>query len=754
MTAQTQSEPQNTRRFSPRWMPGFVESGRFSGRAVLLLALCGGVLAVATTYFLNSEVRAPRLMAGVLLADVAYLILLFGLIAWRVVSLIGARRSATSGAQLHLRLTGIFALVAMAPTIIVAIFATISLSFGLEAWFSKTVGSVVNNALITAEAYEREHRRSIKGDVLNMANNLNRAGPLAGVQGTLGERLRSQQALHRFPEAYLIDGAQEILNRGEFSYTFTYDPPGRTALANARLGEVVLLEDQGNNELRALVYLNNFVDTFLYVTRRVDGDVLLLLDETAVTVAGYNQAEASRERLLSVFALSYIGFALLVITSAVWLGLWFAERLSGPIGALAGAAERVGAGDLDYKVPETDGGDEVALLSRVFNRMTAQVKEQRDDLIESHQESEARRNFIETVLSGVSAGVIGLDAAGQIETCNAAATAMLGAKVTPGRKLEEIAPFVTPVFEKARGAIDRTASDHVRPVVDGHESEFLVRVAATSSATGDGFVVTVDDLTALVAAQREAAWGDVARRIAHEIKNPLTPIQLSAERLKRKYAKLAGDDQENFEQYAEVIIRQAGDIRRMVDEFSKFARMPEPDATLGDLAKLVHDAVLFQKAARSDVAFHLTGTDSAALVLCDSGMISQALTNLLKNASEAIDTYNENAPDKTVSGAIFVTVKRTDARVVVTIDDNGAGLPKADRARLTEPYVTTRRKGTGLGLAIVKKIAEQHGGSLVLTDAPLNGDDGTELRERGARAQLTLPLTPEEFSQREERKTV
>lgn len=735
------SEPE--RRLSPRWMPAFVESGRFSGRAVLILAVFGAVLAVATTYFLNAEVRLPRVMAAVLLADVAYLILLFGLIAWRITSLIGARRASMAGAQLHLRLTGIFALVAMAPTIIVAIFATISLSFGLESWFSKTVGSVVNNALITAEAYEREHRRSIKGDVLNMANNLNRAGPLSGAQGTLGELLRNQQALHRFPEAYLIDGAQEILNRGEFSYTFTYDLPGRAAIAAARLGEVVLLEDQSNNELRALVYLNNFVDTFLYVTRRIDGDVLLLLDETAVTVATYNQAEASRERLLSVFALAYIGFALLVITSAVWLGLWFAERLSGPIGALAGAAQRVGAGDLDYKVPETDGGDEVALLSRVFNRMTAEVKEQRDDLIEAHQESEDRRNFIETVLSGVSAGVVGLDADGRVETYNAAAAAMLATPVASGQMLTDIAPQIAPVFDKARAAIDRTASDHVRTMIDGHEREFLVRVAATSSGADEGFVLTLDDLTALVSAQREAAWGDVARRIAHEIKNPLTPIQLSAERLRRKYAKLAGEDQANFEQYADVIIRQAGDIRRMVDEFSKFARMPEPEATLGDLSKLVHDAVLLQRAGRRDITFDLSGCDREVPVRCDSGMISQALTNLLKNAAEAIDSLTEIDPDVPGGKRIEVTVSVTDTRAVVTIDDNGVGLPKADRSRLTEPYVTTRSKGTGLGLAIVKKIAEQHGGALTLSDAPLTGADGAPLRDRGARVKLTLPLAPD-----------
>ena len=721
------------------WITTLLQSGRFSGRAVLALLALGFALALGTTFLLNSTQATPQLVLYILLADIAYMILLFGLIALRVVGLIADRRTKSAGAQLHLRLTGIFAVVAMAPTIIVAIFGAISISVGLEASFSAQVSSVVNNSLRTAQAYANEHRRAIQGEVLNMANDLNRAGAVGVGREGLADLLRRQQALRRFSEAYLIDSARAIIQRGDFSYTFTYDPPSETQMARARLGEAIILEDQENNELRALVYLNSFIDTFLYVTRPIDGEVLLLLDETAETVAVYNRAEASRERLLSIFALIYLGFALLVITAAVWLGLWFAERLSRPIGALAGAAQRVGAGDLDVKVTEEQSGDEVALLSRVFNRMTAQVKGQRDALVQANRESERRRNFIETVLSGVSAGVIGLDAYGRVEMANDAAMAMLGIETDPaGGELAEIAPALRDVFAQAQASVAGAAHRQVETEVGGELRELLVRVAARSSQNlGEGYVLTIDDLTDLVSAQREAAWGDVARRIDHEIKNPLTPIQLSAERLRRKFGKLAGEEEANFNQYTDVIVRQASDIRRMVDEFSKFARMPEPAREETDIAALVRDAALLQSSARPDIAYEITGADAPSTALCDSGMVGQALTNLMKNAAEAIDSKVERNPDFAGAGKIAVSLTSDDDVIEIAVEDNGVSLPTGARARLTEPYVTTREKGTGLGLAIVKKIAEQHHGALTLSDgaADPSGD------RPGARATLSLPVS-------------
>lgn len=706
----------------------FAPGARVNAGMLFVLVLFGLALAATTAVIMNRSGVTPTEVNYILLADLAYIVLLLAMIGRRVFLLLRARRDHAIGAKLHLRLVGIFAIVALAPTIIVAAFATLSVNVGIETWFSGQVGSVVRNSLITAQSYADEHRRSIEGEVLNMANDMNRAGSLGISDLAQADLLRRQQALRRFSESYLIDGNGDILHRGDFSYTFTYERPTDVQIAAARVGNVVVVEDQENNELRALVYLTNYIDTFIYVTRQIDGEVLLLLDKTAATVALYNQTEAARGRILSVFALIYLGFALLVITTAVWLGLWLAERLSRPIGALAAAAQRVGEGDLNIKVPEEKGGDEVALLSRIFNRMTDQVKTQHDALTAASTESEERRSFIEAVLSGVSSGVIGLDQNGKIEVMNGSAGRMVG----PGSDLpDELAK----AFIAAQASITGTSQRQVAIDLEDGNREFLVRVAARSPQDfSQGYVMTLDDLTALVSAQREAAWGDVARRIAHEIKNPLTPIQLSAERLRRKFGALAGKDEASFNQYTDVIIRQAGDIRRMVDEFSKFARMPEPELRDEDISAILSDAVHLQQSGRPDITYSLSGVDAPLTIRCDRGLMSQALTNILKNAAEAIDGKIEKHSEYTGKGKIDAVVSQVGRTLEVVVTDNGIGLPAGSRSELTEPYVTTREKGTGLGLAIVKKIIEQHGGALQLDN------NVHEHGASGAIVKITLPV--------------
>lgn len=722
---------------STTWLSYFFRSGSFTAPVVILLTLIGLGLGIATMVALNRSSEAPEVvLLPLFIADFAYLILLFGLIAWRVFALIGTRRSNSAGAALHLRLTGIFAVVAIAPTIIVAVFAAVSLYFGFEAQFSDKVRSVVNNSVVTARAYQTERLNAIGGAAFEFALEMNRAAAAGFSNAALSEHLRRQQRIGQFPEAYLINGDREIVGRGEFSYQFTYDEPSEDRMISARLGEVVVFEDFAKNEVRALVYLNEKPDTYLYVSRPIDRDVLEVIERTAETVNEYRQIDEGRGRVVTFYAFVYLGFSILVITAAIWLGLWFAERLSRPIGILAGAAKRVGEGDLDVKVPENSSGDEVALLSSVFNRMTAQVKGQRDALVSANRESEERRNFTETVLSGVSAGVIGLDADGGVELANEAARKMLGIEDDPtGKALDEIAPTAREVFEKAATSVSGSALSQIELEIDGVHRELLVRVSARSSRDIDqGYVMTIDDLTALVSAQREAAWGDVARRIAHEIKNPLTPIQLSAERLKRKFSKLDGDEAEGLNRYADVIMRQAGDIRRMVNEFSRFARMPEPEAETVEIVSVVRDAILLQSSAREDVVFERFGDEGPMALNLDKGMMHQALTNLLKNACEAIDGRTEEVPDFAGDGRVHVTVNIGDT-VAISVEDNGIGLPAAERTRLTEPYVTTREEGTGLGLAIVKKIAEQHQGALTLEDAaPFE-----EGAHQGAKVTLTLP---------------
>ena len=464
--------------------------------------------------------------------------------------------------------------------------------------------------------------------------------------------------------------------------------------------------------------------------------MLRLLDETRGTVQFYERLERERGDVLLDYAVLYLGFALLVILASIMLGLRFAERLAKPVGRLAGAAEQVGAGNLDVRVKEERGDDEIAMLSRIFNRMTGQLKTQRDALVSARDETERRRQFIEALLSGVTAGVVGLDGDGRVELINEAAADMLAldAQAAAGAPLARIAPGMEALYVGARASQGAVARGEVRQSVRGEAREFLARVAPKSpDDVSEGFVLTFDDMTALASAQRMAAWGDVARRIAHEIKNPLTPIQLSADRLRRKFRGRLGPDSDSFEQYLDVITRQAAEIRRMVDEFSKFARMPEPLPAPHDLAALVRQAVALQQGARGDIAYGLSLPDRPLPAFVDGGLIGQVLTNLLQNAADAVDARAERDGDRAPPRQIAVTLEEGARTLRLTVEDNGVGLPREGRDRLTDPYVTTRAKGTGLGLAIVKKIVEQHGGKLVLGDA--GGTNGMD----GARVAVRLP---------------
>ncbi len=712
---------------------------RLNALVAAVLAALGVVLVFVTAAVLDRASRGAAdtsELRAVLLIDLVYILALAALVIWTIGRAIAARRARSAGSKLHLRLSAIFTLVALAPTVLVAVFATVTVNFGVEAWFSTQVRSVVRNALETAEAYATEHRGNIVGDALAMANDINRATGIVSLDpGALGELVRQQAWLREIPEAYVLDGAGDIIARGEFSYLFTLDRPSPEQFAAARAGEVVVVDDQDKNEMRALVHLSGLIDGYLFITRRVEGEILQLLDETRETVALYERLERERDSVLFDFALLYLGFAMIVILAAVWLGLWFAGRLAKPIGSLAGAAERVAEGELDVRVKEPRGDDEIALLSRVFNRMTMQVKQQRDALVEANAETEARRLLIETVLAGVSAGVVGLGPDGEVDLVNDAALAMLGldrAQVD-GARLAVASPALAPLLLRAARNAGGIAQEQFRLRAEGGERELLARVTPKKGHPASGAVVTIDDLTDLAQAQRMAAWGDVARRIAHEIKNPLTPIQLSADRLKRKFQKMPPEDREALSQYADVISRQAGDIRRMVDEFARFARMPEPQTRPEDLGALLRAAVLLQREGTDGVAWTLDAPEAGITTMADSGLMNQALVNLMKNAAEAIQGRLAAEPDGP-PGAVHVALRRDGAKAVIEIADNGAGLPE-DRSRLMEPYVTTRARGTGLGLAIVKKIVEQHGGCLTLTDAPPFEEGGRP----GALARLSLP---------------
>ncbi|SIN92023.1 two-component system, NtrC family, nitrogen regulation sensor histidine kinase NtrY [Vannielia litorea] len=720
---------------------------RLRNAATLALVVLGPALAIGTYLTLGpfgQGANSPALRA-ILLADIVYVLIIAALVLWQVAKLVAARRRKSAGSRLHLRLTGVFALIAAVPTILVAVFAGLTINLGLESWFSDRVREVVGASLEAAQAYKGEHRHDLEQDAVVLAGYLNvaRAARGAVTDGQIRQVLGQGQAQVQrgLREAFVIDGSGELRARGERSYLFDFERPTEEQMEAARNGETVIIEDWENSEFRALLRLNAFPDRFLYVSREVDGQLLGLLDDTEETVDVYNQLERERGRRLFEFGVIYLGFALILILASVWLGLWFAERLSRPVGRLTGAAQRVGEGDLDVRVIEENGDDEIAMLGRIFNQMTRQLKGQRDRLLDNSARIEERRRLFEQVLSSVTAGVIGLDPDGRVEFMNRSAVSLLDLddEIDPHVAVGQAVPEFAGLLERLRTGEKEIAREEIRVSRKGKLETLLVRMARRRGEEGEveGYVVAFDDVSELVTAQRMAAWGDVARRIAHEIKNPLTPIQLSAERIRRKFAPLVGEEAENLDQLTGVIVRQTGDLRRIVDEFSKFARMPEPDRKPVDLSAVLRDAVLLQRENQGE-ALKFEDETGGVMAELDETMISQALINLIKNAGEAIESLQEKGAPEGHVPEVRVRLHTEGSEAVVEVADNGIGLPE-DRDRLFEPYVTTREKGTGLGLPIVKKIIEEHGGSLDLVDA----EPFAEGAHRGALAVVRLPRSLE-----------
>ena len=720
------------------------------------MIVLGPVLAVVTYLLLGPLDTGSRgtALRIILMCDLVYVLLIIGLLFQRIMAIIAQRRRKSAGSQLHLRLTGFFTLMSLVPTITVAVFATISINMGFEAWFSDRVQNVIRVSLDAAQAYEFEQTSGLREDAKSLGRRLEqvKAGQRIEDPGAIRQELdRGQQSIQRgLKEAFVITGDGTLRLRGFRSYKFDYEMPPPQAFDLA-FEDVHIIRDYENNELRALVSLRGFGDQYLYVTREVDGVLLGLLDQTQQTARLYQQLEQDRDLYLFNFGLLYLAFAVLLIVSSALLSLWFAERLSRPIGRLVGAAQRVGDGELETQVVEEEGDDEIAQLSVYFNKMTRQLKGQRDRLLENTAQIEERRRLFDSVLSSVTSGVVGLDAQGRVSFVNRSARRLLGWAVGEHKEhhLEVVVPEFSPLFARLKESGNDSVQDEVKVVRGGRLENLLVRVAPRTSEGGalEGYVIAFDDVTDLVAAQRSAAWGDVARRIAHEIKNPLTPIQLSAERIRRKFSPKLDADADDLDRMTQVIVRQTNDLRRIVDEFSKFARMPEAVKQREDIVAILNQAVTLQQAGQPDVTFHIDIPDQVIPLSLDATMISQALTNLIKNAGEAIETRIEKGVSMDLKPAIAISLTDQDTQVSITISDNGIGLPQ-DRAKLFEPYVTTRDKGTGLGLPIVKKIIEEHGGVLRLDDAEPIGDT----QHVGAAATIELPKLQAEDAGRKSKK--
>ena len=722
--------------FTKHFVPWARQVG-LTGKLALALALATVASGIATYMAWTGSaphIPNPRVVLILLIVDLALVLSLGALIARHLVRLWMARREGSAGSRLHSRFVAMFSIVAVAPAIIVALFSAIFFHLGVQSWFSERVRTVIGGSLAVAEAYVAEHRHTIRADILAMANDIDRIAPrLRGKQQQFSRFLAIQSSRRNLSEATVFTSNGVILGRTFLSVSAALNELPLNRIEGASRSDPVIFESDREDQVRALVRLDGFLDAYLFVARFVDPVVLNHVETTRAVVREYDELEGARTDIQLTSALIFIVVALMLLMAAIWLGLTFATRLVGPVRGLMVAAERVREGDLTARVDEGSSDDEIGSLSRAFNRMTRQLLEQREELIAANRAMDRRRRFTEGVLSGVSAGVVGLDAKDVITLPNSSAAGLLETTVEAlaGEIFTDAIPEMTDLLRQAREHPGKTVEGEVSLIREGHRRTLMVRIRTDQSPDQRfGAIVTFDDITELVTAQRTAAWADVAQRIAHEIKNPLTPIQLSAERLERKYLKQIRTDPEIFTECTNTIMRQVGDIGRMVDEFSAFARMPAAEMHEEDLREIVQAALFSEEFAHWDVNYTLDLPDEPVRIRCDSRHINRLMMNLLQNAQEAIDAREFLTDVKFVPGAIHIVVSANDTNVLLEIIDNGIGLPPDGRERLTEPYVTNRERGTGLGLAIVKKIVEEHGGRLGMEDA----DGG------GARIHLSFPL--------------
>ncbi|MFZ2871741.1 ATP-binding protein [Zavarzinia sp.] len=703
----------------------WISSGSISRRLVLTLVLLATASGTATYLALRDptvQEGNTALIIPLLLLDLVLILALASLVATRLVQLWWARRSGLAGAKLHVRIVALFGAIAAVPTIFLGIASALFFNLIIDTWFSERVQGAVSDSVVIAKAYVEEHSKTIEADIRAMANDVNRkAVVIDNNPDRFGLMLENQAAVRGLAEAIVINSTGQVLARTALSFGMEFDrlPPG--AIDRAQNGEVVIITTE-DDRVRALIRLDSFLDAYLYVGRFVDPRVIAYVERTQAAVAEYSELQKRRLGIQVTFAFVFVLVGLLILLTAILAGLWLATRLVEPVARLFGATERLRDGDLTARVETGTSDDELSSLGRAFNRMAGQIEAQHGALRDANHQLDERRRFTEAVLAGVSAGVLGIDTEGRITLPNRSAIELLDTTADRliGELIDEVVPEMSALLSEARARPDREVQAQINLSRGGKSRHFSVRIVGEQSGRAvRGFVVTFDDVTDLVSAQRNAAWADIARRIAHEIKNPLTPIQLSAERLKRKYGKEITTDPEVFNQCTETIIRQVGDIGRMVDEFSSFARMPTAVFRMDDLSEQIRQAVFLAHVASPGLLFETGLPEDPVHALFDSRQIGQALTNVLKNAAEAIEGRDE-AGDQT-QGRIETVLTAEAGFVQIAVRDNGRGLPANERDRLTEPYVTTRTKGTGLGLAIVRKIMEEHGGTVALSDNPGGG---------------------------------
>jgi two-component system, NtrC family, nitrogen regulation sensor histidine kinase NtrY len=677
---------------------------------------------VAVSAFIVTDQRpesllTPPMVAALLVANLVPAMALMVLAARRVAMRRAARSPIGGRGRLHVRLVALFSVVATVPTLLVVIFASLLFQSGLQFWFSDNAVTVLRNAQNVAQVYRDENIARIGLEAQAMGEDVVRAINAVGVDSqAFRDEVLIQKVYRTLSEAAVISITPAGIPRSHVVIDLDRRPiedrVSATALRQLRAGEALIATDAGDR-VEAVVRLDPTAEVYLYVSRYVNADVLRQIDEASRAASSYQEALNRARSLQFRFHAVLFGVSLLIVAIAIWIALTLADRLVRPVAQLVDAAGKVAAGDLSVRVTVPQERDEVGALGSAFNRMTTRLEEQTGALVAANAQLDSRRAFTEAVLSGVTAGVMSVDGDRVVRLINSSAEALLKTKSPVGRKLSDLAPELDRQLSSAE-------REDVVQLTSGGEPRTL---AVKTVKVRGGHVLTFDDITEQLMDQRRAAWSDVARRIAHEIKNPLTPIQLAAERLQRRYGKEIASDPGTFERLTGTIVRQVGDLRRMVDEFSSFARMPKPTFREEPLGEIARQALFLHEVAHPDIAFSLDVPEPSPLLVCDRRLLGQALTNIVKNGVEAIE-QKRSEPRARSSGEagdrVAMSIRPDGGRIVIEIADTGIGLP-AERGRLTEPYMTTRAKGTGLGLAIVKKIVEEHFGQIEFEDVPEGG---------------------------------
>lgn len=712
---------------------------KFLGRKItVFLVTLALFIAIVTFIILSGGIITSHkypIQLIVFILNGIVLLLLFITLFIRITRLISEHRRGLVGSKIHIKLIVLFSIIAIIPTVLVGIFATVLFHYGIQIWFNNRVSTALNEALLASKGYLQEHNDNIRTEAFSLANyiqgiqgNYAQAGEnLFDDENNLDQILDSQATLRGLNAVFIYNSfTQKIIASGGLFNNTSYIKQLPRSAAIMSHNDVAILDSPDEETVRAAIPISDTPPLVLLIIRPVDPVILNHMHKTEKVVNQYNNLNTNSSKIQIMFVIIFALIALLVLSAAILIGLFLANQIARPVGLLTLAAQRVSKGNFKVRVPEQPKDDEIAELSRAFNRMTNQLSVQHHKLIEANQQIDERRRFTEAVLFGVSSGVIGLDKKAMIELPNRSASQLLAIDLMNhiGCNIVDVVPEFASLIsvisneEPFKKIKQRLKQKEIQIKTAAGSRVLLVQIGPEIRGSEiEGFVITFDDITELQAAQRKAAWSDIARRIAHEIKNPLTPIQLAAERLRRRFLKEITGDSVIFNQCIDTIVRHVSDIGRMVDEFSSFARMPQPVMKQNNLSRIIRETLFLQQSAHPEIKYHVNLLNENTQVSCDARLISQALTNLFQNAADAINMENEKNNIYTeIKGNIWISLDIKENNLYIKVKDDGIGLPQEDRLRLTEPYVTHKPKGTGLGLAIVKKIMEEHHGSLQLQD--------------------------------------